>query len=139
MAAVFTRDIIKKFGEVPAVNGISLTVPDGEFMVLVGSYPRFSVLTILATLGIVLASLYVLLMYQRTMTGPVSVAVEKMTDLSLREKLVLAPVIALIVALGFFPGVALDVINPAVTATLDHVGVADPEPAVAQPIGEESE
>ena len=36
MAAVMTRDIIKKFGEVPAVNGISLTVPDGEFMVLLG-------------------------------------------------------------------------------------------------------
>jgi len=36
MAAVLTRDIIKKFGEVPAVNGISLTVPDGEFMVLLG-------------------------------------------------------------------------------------------------------
>jgi len=31
-----TRDIVKKFGEVPAVNGISLTVPDGEFMVLLG-------------------------------------------------------------------------------------------------------
>jgi len=36
MAAVITRDIVKKFGEVPAVNGISLTVPDGEFMVLLG-------------------------------------------------------------------------------------------------------
>jgi len=36
MAAVLTRDIIKKFGEVPAVNGISLTVPNGEFMVLLG-------------------------------------------------------------------------------------------------------
>jgi multiple sugar transport system ATP-binding protein len=36
MAAVMTRDIIKKFGDVPAVNGISLTVPDGEFMVLLG-------------------------------------------------------------------------------------------------------
>jgi len=36
MAAVLTRNIIKKFGEVPAVNGISLTVPDGEFMVLLG-------------------------------------------------------------------------------------------------------
>jgi multiple sugar transport system ATP-binding protein len=36
MAAVLTRDIIKKFGEVSAVNGISLTVPDGEFMVLLG-------------------------------------------------------------------------------------------------------
>src|SRR6478672_5932143 len=36
MSAVLTRDIVKKFGEVPAVNGISLTVPDGEFMVLLG-------------------------------------------------------------------------------------------------------
>ncbi|MEO8717339.1 MAG: ATP-binding cassette domain-containing protein, partial [Burkholderiales bacterium] len=36
MAAVSTRDIVKKFGEVSAVNGISLTVPDGEFMVLLG-------------------------------------------------------------------------------------------------------
>ena len=29
MSAVLTRDIVKKFGDVPAVNGISLTVPDG--------------------------------------------------------------------------------------------------------------
>ena len=36
MSAVSTRDIVKRFGEVPAVNGISLTVPDGEFMVLLG-------------------------------------------------------------------------------------------------------
>src|ERR1700686_1437728 len=36
MAAVITRDIVKKFDEVAAVNGISLTVPDGEFMVLLG-------------------------------------------------------------------------------------------------------
>src|SRR5215467_10613673 len=36
MAAVLTRDIIKTFGEVPAVNGITLTVLDGEFMVLLG-------------------------------------------------------------------------------------------------------
>jgi len=36
MSAVIARDIVKKFGEVPAVNGISLNVPDGEFMVLLG-------------------------------------------------------------------------------------------------------
>jgi multiple sugar transport system ATP-binding protein len=36
MAAVSTRDIVKKFGDVPAVNGISLNVPNGEFMVLLG-------------------------------------------------------------------------------------------------------
>ena len=73
-------------------------------MVLAGSYRRFSVLTILATLGIVLASLYVLLMYQRTMTGPGVAVGGTMTDLSIREKFVMAPVIAVILALGFFPG-----------------------------------
>jgi len=36
MAAVLTRNIIKKFGEVPAISGITLSVPDGEFMVLLG-------------------------------------------------------------------------------------------------------
>ena len=36
MAAVLTRDIIKIFGEVSAVDGITLSVPDGEFMVLLG-------------------------------------------------------------------------------------------------------
>jgi len=120
-----------------SLPGLSTFV--SEFMVLVGSYSRFSLLTILATLGIVLASLYVLLMYQRTMTGPVSPSVERMTDLSMRERLVIAPVVAVIVALGFFPGPVLDVINPAVTATLEHAGVSDPEPPVAVPSGEESE
>ncbi|HEX5453348.1 MAG TPA: ABC transporter ATP-binding protein [Stellaceae bacterium] len=36
MAAISTRDITKEFGGVAAVNGISLSVPDGEFMVLLG-------------------------------------------------------------------------------------------------------
>jgi multiple sugar transport system ATP-binding protein len=36
MAAVLARDIIKTFGEIHAVDGISLAVPDGEFMVLLG-------------------------------------------------------------------------------------------------------
>ena len=36
MAAVLTRDIVKTFGEISAVDGITLTVPDGEFMVLLG-------------------------------------------------------------------------------------------------------
>jgi len=36
MASVSTRNIVKMFGGSPAVNGISLTVRDGEFMVLLG-------------------------------------------------------------------------------------------------------
>src|SRR5246127_3233540 len=36
MSAVLARDIVKKFPEVIAVNGITLAIPDGEFMVLLG-------------------------------------------------------------------------------------------------------
>ena len=42
-----------------------------EFLVLVGSFPREPVFTILATVGIIFAALYVLWIYQRTMQGPV--------------------------------------------------------------------
>ncbi|MGY1630206.1 NADH-quinone oxidoreductase subunit M [Geodermatophilus sp. SYSU D01186] len=41
-----------------------------EFLVLIGSFPTRPVFTILATVGIILAALYILLMYQRTMHGP---------------------------------------------------------------------
>ncbi|MGH3796583.1 MAG: NADH-quinone oxidoreductase subunit M [Pseudonocardiaceae bacterium] len=42
-----------------------------EFLVLIGSFPREPVFTVLATAGIILAALYVLWVYQRVMTGPV--------------------------------------------------------------------
>jgi NADH-quinone oxidoreductase subunit M len=42
-----------------------------EFLVLVGSFPREPVYTILATVGIIFAALYVLWTYQRVMQGPV--------------------------------------------------------------------
>src|SRR3954454_21664883 len=41
-----------------------------EFLVLIGSFPREPVFTILATTGMVLAALYILLMYQRVFHGP---------------------------------------------------------------------
>jgi len=111
-----------------ALPGLSTFV--SEILVLIGSYPRYEVLTVVATLGIVLAALYVLLMYQRTMTGPVAPQVAGMTDLTARERLVVAPIIAIILALGFYPQPVLDVINPAVEATLEQVGVVDLAPSV---------
>jgi NADH-quinone oxidoreductase subunit M len=41
-----------------------------EFLVLLGSFPREPVFTILATVGIIFAALYVLWVYQQTMQGP---------------------------------------------------------------------
>jgi NADH-quinone oxidoreductase subunit M len=133
-----------------------------EFLVLIGSFPREPVFTILATVGIIFAALYVLWVYQQTMQGPVrgaavlgaleravpsaasagrsasaggpgtmiapEAAAKKggFPDLSGREIAVLTPLIVLIIALGFFPGPVLDVINPSVVATMNEVGLPDP-------------
>jgi NADH-quinone oxidoreductase subunit M len=69
-------------------------------------------------------------MYQRTMTGPVRPEVAGMRDLGVREIASLAPLVALVVGLGIFPRPLLDVIEPAVTSTLQHVGAQDPGPTI---------
>jgi NADH-quinone oxidoreductase subunit M len=104
-----------------------------EFMVLAGTFSRHPVYAMVSTLAIVLAALYILIMYQRTMTGPLNPRFERegrMRDLSGRERLALAPLVLLIVALGVFPRPMLDAINPAVQATMSFVGVTDPQPRV---------
>jgi NADH-quinone oxidoreductase subunit M len=124
-----------------------------EFLVLVGSFPREPVYTVLATVGIVFAALYVLWVYQQTMQGPVrgravldalerspaggpgamidpAIAARRagsgFPDLSVREIVVLVPLIVAILVLGFFPGPVLDVVNPSVAATMTEVGLTDP-------------
>ncbi|MDQ3274567.1 MAG: NADH-quinone oxidoreductase subunit M [Actinomycetota bacterium] len=104
-----------------------------EFLVLAGTFTESVTAAVLATLGIVLAAIYILLMYQRTMTGPVRPGLEATPDLNRREVLALAPLLVLIVVLGFFPQPALEIINPGVESTLEHVGVTDPEPSVDEP------
>ena len=101
-----------------------------EFLVLVGTFSRYPVLGIIATLGIVLAALYVLVLYQRTMTGPVKAGIEGMADLKARELLVVAPLIALLLFLGVYPKPVTDIVNPSVRHTLSDVHKTDPKPAL---------
>ncbi len=104
-----------------------------EFMVLAGTFSRHPAYAAVATLAIVLAALYILIMYQRTMTGPLRPEVEATvtTDLSGRERWAMAPLVLLIIFLGVFPKPMLDVIEPAVQATMQRVGVTDPQPRVS--------
>jgi NADH-quinone oxidoreductase subunit M len=103
-----------------------------EFLVLVGTFTRYKVPAVIAAVGIILAAVYILWMYQRTMNGPTAEAVKGMRDLSKRELIVVAPIIAIIVALGFYPKPVLDVINPSVKQTLIQVHQQDPKPTIAE-------
>jgi NADH-quinone oxidoreductase subunit M len=112
-----------------ALPGLSSFV--SEFLVLLGTFQRYKAAAVIATAGIVLAALYILLMYKRMMTGPKPELVEPVRDWNLREKLVIAPLIAALLVLGFYPKPALDLLNPAVSKTLSFVGVSDPAPTTA--------
>ncbi|MEU8996944.1 NADH-quinone oxidoreductase subunit M [Streptomyces caniferus] len=101
-----------------------------EFLVLVGTFSRYPVIGIIATLGIVLAALYVLVLYQRTMTGPVKPEVRSMPDLRVRELVVVAPLVVLLLFLGVYPKPLTDLVNPAVDHTLSVVDKKDPKPTV---------
>ncbi|MBF6080439.1 NADH-quinone oxidoreductase subunit M [Nocardia cyriacigeorgica] len=105
-----------------------------EFLVLVGTFSRYQVAAIVATGALVLAAIYVLWVYQRMMTGPVTEGNERIRDLMPRELAVVAPLIAALIVLGVYPKPVTDFIDPAVNQTLTTVGITDPEPsAPAQP------
>ena len=107
-----------------ALPGMSSFV--SEFLVLLGTFTRYPIPAIIATLSIILAAIYILWLYQRTMTGPLKKGCENIKDLSGREVLAISPIVVAILALGVFPAIALDVVNPAVDRTMAVVGAQDP-------------
>jgi len=109
-----------------ALPGMSSFV--SEFLVLVGTFNRYPVHAVIATFGIVLAALYILIPVQKALHGPTTPGNEDLSDLNLREKIAIAPVIAIIVVLGFYPAPLLNVINPAATHVIAQLGFSDPAP-----------
>ena len=109
-----------------ALPGISSFV--SEFLVLVGTFTRYPVAAIVGTTGIVLAALYVLITVQRSLHGPTTAGNENLSDLNLREKIAIAPVIAILVIMGFFPKPVLHWINPSSAQTMQAAGYSDPLP-----------
>ena len=103
----------------PGLNGFV-----GEFLILIGTFSVNRVAAVLGTLGVVLAALYLLWAYQRVFHGPITNDANRvLKPLTLRERVVLYPVIALIVLIGVWPRPFLDRIEPSVERTLDRVAM----------------
>jgi NADH-quinone oxidoreductase subunit M len=113
-----------------ALPGLSSFV--SEFLVLVGTFTRYPVAAVIATFGIVLAALYILIPVQRALHGPTTPGNENLSDLTLREKIAIAPVIATIVVLGFYPSPLLNIINPASQTIISQQGFSDPAPTMSE-------
>ena len=109
-----------------ALPGLSSFV--SEFLVLVGTYTRYPVAAVIATFGIVLAALYILIPVQKALHGPTTPGNEELPDLNLREKIAIAPVVAVIIALGIYPAPVLNIINPIAAHIVESAGFTDPAP-----------
>ena len=112
-ASVFLVVMLSSIG-LPGTNGFV-----GEFLVLLGAFRARPLWAAIAATGVILSAIYMLWMFQRVMFGPVTHAEnEHLQDLSLRERLVFAPLILLIVWMGVMPQPILDRVQPALDHTL---------------------
>jgi len=97
-SAVLTFVALSSIG-LPGTNGFV-----GEFLVLLGSFSSFPVATALATTGVIFAAAYLLWALQRMLFGKVTHDENKdLPDLTRRELIVLAPLLACIVWIGLYP------------------------------------
>lgn len=107
---------------VPGTNGFV-----GEFMVIMGTFlsdylkPFAHLQAVLASLGVILAAVYMLSVVQKVFFGPLkNEKNEGLTDMNVRETVAVAPLLALIFLIGFFPKMFLDPMQPTMTSILDR-------------------
>jgi NADH-quinone oxidoreductase subunit M len=131
-----TRDIAA-FGGVwkpaPRLGGIFLAVTFasiglpglsgfvGEFLSLLGTFVVHRPYAVIATVGVILAAVYMLWGFQRVFTGEPEGENVQFRDLDRRELASVVPLLALSLLLGVFPKPLLERIEPSVKALVEHV------------------
>ena len=113
----------------PGLNGFV-----GEFLVLLGSFPRHGLATVIATTGVIFAVAYLLVAVQRLFYGPLDKPENRgLADLNGREIAVLLPLLAGIVWLGVYPKPVLDRMEPSARLFIEQVQRGLPADSTAAP------
>jgi NADH-quinone oxidoreductase subunit M len=117
LVAAFLLITLSSIG-LPGMNGFV-----GEFLILLGTFrwdPRYAAV---AATGVILSAVYMLWMFQRVNYGPVTNDENRsLPDLSLRERWVIIPIVAVAIFMGVLPGIFLRPMQPSVERLLQRVG-----------------
>jgi NADH-quinone oxidoreductase subunit M len=82
-----------------------------EVLVLLGAWQKYPVLTILGASGVVLTAGYLLWTIQRVYLGPPNEKYLALPEINGREMFTLVPLGAIVVLVGIYPSVVLDLLR----------------------------
>jgi NADH-quinone oxidoreductase subunit M len=115
-AAALTFVSLSSIG-LPGTNGFV-----GEFLVLIGSFRTYPVLTIIATTGVIFAAAYLLWALQRILFNPLDKPENALLpDLNKRELAMMVPLVAAIIWLGVYPAPVLRRMEGSAQLLVDRV------------------
>jgi NADH-quinone oxidoreductase subunit M len=102
----------------PGTNGFV-----GEFLILLGAFEsELRWFAVFATTGVIFAAVYMLWMFQRVMFGELkNPANEKLKDLSLREVVIMIPLLVFVFWIGVYPNTFLEKMNPSMEQLMEQV------------------
>lgn len=127
-AAVFMLFTMANVG-LPGTSGFV-----GEFLTLMGVFHVNTLIGLLAATGVILSAAYALWLYRRVVFGDlIKESLKSITDMTVREKAIFAPLVVMTILLGVYPSLVTDIIGPSVEALLSnyHTSVAEFAPATA--------
>ena len=100
----------------PGLNGFV-----GEFLIFKGVFPLAPWAAALSTLGLLVTAIFLLTIIQRVFCGPLNRRWAQMPDLTLSERLLVLPAIALMFVVGLWPQLVLGVIDATVVKMVQQL------------------
>jgi NADH-quinone oxidoreductase subunit M len=98
----------------------------GEFLILLGTFRVSTLECFLAATALFLGAMYMLYLYRRVIFGTITREdLRSMTDLNLREKIVFAPLLLLVLWMGVYPSSFLVPIRASVEHVVAQVNAAN--------------
>ncbi|ORJ57462.1 complex I subunit 4 family protein [Geothermobacter hydrogeniphilus] len=114
---IFMIAMLSSIG-LPGTNGFV-----GEFLIMVGAFEgELRWFTIVAASGVIFAAVYMLWMFQRVMFGELkNPANQKLKDLSVREVVLMLPLLLFIFWIGVYPNTFFEKMNPALDQLINQI------------------
>ena len=97
----------------------------GEFLTLMAVFQVNTWVAAIATTGVIFSAAYALWLYRRVVMGDlIKESLKTISDMTVRERAVFAPLVVMTLLLGVYPALALDIIGPSVEALVAQYDTA---------------